>query len=95
MDIQLRFAVETDCPRLLELIHELAVYEKMPKKLLLPLRSLLKQASGSSRSGKLLSRRMIMELLALPFTTQDTLPGRAVVYILKTSLLPKKPEVRV
>ncbi|MCX2479643.1 GNAT family N-acetyltransferase [Pedobacter sp. MC2016-15] len=31
MDIQLRFAVEADCPRLLELIHELAVYEKMPE----------------------------------------------------------------
>lgn len=30
MDIQLRFAVEEDCPRLLELIFELAVYEKMP-----------------------------------------------------------------
>ena len=31
MDIQLRFAVKEDCPRLLELIHELAVYEKMPE----------------------------------------------------------------
>jgi GNAT superfamily N-acetyltransferase len=30
MDIQLRFAVIEDCPRLLELITELAVYEKMP-----------------------------------------------------------------
>ncbi|MET1055497.1 MAG: GNAT family N-acetyltransferase [Pedobacter sp.] len=30
MDIQLRFAVVADCPRLLELIVELAVYEKMP-----------------------------------------------------------------
>ncbi|HEY0175999.1 MAG TPA: GNAT family N-acetyltransferase, partial [Pedobacter sp.] len=28
MDIQLRFAVQEDCPRLLELINELAVYEK-------------------------------------------------------------------
>jgi len=31
MDTQLRFAVKEDCPRLLELIHELAVYEKMPE----------------------------------------------------------------
>lgn len=31
MDIQLRFAVKEDCPRLLELIHELAVYEKAPE----------------------------------------------------------------
>lgn len=30
MEIQLRFAVQEDCPRLLELIIELAVYEKMP-----------------------------------------------------------------
>lgn len=30
MEHQLRFAVKEDCPRLLELIHELAVYEKMP-----------------------------------------------------------------
>lgn len=31
MDIQLRFAIKEDCPRLLELIHELAVYEKAPE----------------------------------------------------------------
>lgn len=30
MDIQLRFAVQEDCPRLLELIKELAAYEKAP-----------------------------------------------------------------
>jgi len=30
MSIQLRFALEEDCPRLLELILELAVYEKEP-----------------------------------------------------------------
>ncbi|MBB6498284.1 GNAT family N-acetyltransferase [Pedobacter cryoconitis] len=28
MDFQLRYAVKEDCPRLLELIHELAAYEK-------------------------------------------------------------------
>ncbi|MBB5637533.1 GNAT superfamily N-acetyltransferase [Pedobacter cryoconitis] len=31
MDIQLRFAVQEDCPRLLELIKELAEYEKAPE----------------------------------------------------------------
>jgi GNAT superfamily N-acetyltransferase len=31
MDIQLRFAVQQDCLRLLELIKELAVYEKAPE----------------------------------------------------------------
>ena len=30
MDINIRFAVQGDCPRLMELIHELAVYEKLP-----------------------------------------------------------------
>ncbi len=31
MDIQIRRAVKADCKRLLELIHELAVYEKAPE----------------------------------------------------------------
>lgn len=30
MDTQLRFAVKEDCPRLLELINELAVFEQLP-----------------------------------------------------------------
>jgi len=31
MDINIRFAVKEDCGRLLELIHELALYEKAPE----------------------------------------------------------------
>ena len=31
MEIQIRRAVKQDCPRLLELIHELAEYEKAPQ----------------------------------------------------------------
>jgi GNAT superfamily N-acetyltransferase len=31
MEIQIRYAVETDCPRMMELIHELAVFEKAPE----------------------------------------------------------------
>jgi len=31
MDIIIRRALQSDCPRLLELIHELAVYEKAPE----------------------------------------------------------------
>jgi GNAT superfamily N-acetyltransferase len=31
MDVNIRFAVKEDCVRLLELIHELAVYEKAPE----------------------------------------------------------------
>lgn len=31
MNVNIRFAVEADCERLLELIHELALYEKAPQ----------------------------------------------------------------
>ena len=31
MEIRIRKAVKEDCPRILELVHELAVYEKAPK----------------------------------------------------------------
>ncbi len=31
MDINIRFATENDCERMLELIHELALYENMPE----------------------------------------------------------------
>lgn len=31
MDVNIRHAVKADCPRLMELIHELAVYEKAPQ----------------------------------------------------------------
>lgn len=31
MEIQVRKAVEADCPRMMELIHELAVFEKAPE----------------------------------------------------------------
>ena len=37
MDIIIRRAIQSDCPRLLELIHELAVYEKAPEEVTMSL----------------------------------------------------------
>ena len=36
MEINIRKAVKQDCPRLMELIHELAVYEKAPQEVTVP-----------------------------------------------------------
>ena len=38
MDITIRRAVREDCPRLLELVHELAVYEKAPNEVTVTLK---------------------------------------------------------
>jgi GNAT superfamily N-acetyltransferase len=38
MDIQIRVATKDDCPRLLELINELAVYEKAPEEVTVTLK---------------------------------------------------------
>jgi GNAT superfamily N-acetyltransferase len=46
MDIQLRFATEADCPRLLELILELAVYEKMPDEVTVQLSEFVEAGFG-------------------------------------------------
>jgi GNAT superfamily N-acetyltransferase len=46
MDIQLRYAVKEDCPRLLELIVELAVYEKMPDEVTVKLSEFVEAGFG-------------------------------------------------
>ena len=46
-EIRLRFAIEKDCPRLLELIHELAVYEKMPDEVTVTLAEFIEAGFGS------------------------------------------------
>jgi GNAT superfamily N-acetyltransferase len=48
MDIQLRFAVKEDCPRLLELINELAVYEKAPEEVTVTLAEFVDAGFGAS-----------------------------------------------
>lgn len=46
MDISLRFAVEADCPRLLELIQELAVYENAPDEVTVTLKEFVDAGFG-------------------------------------------------
>ena len=48
MDINLRFAVEEDCPRILELIHELAVYEKAPEEVTVTLQEFINAGFGKT-----------------------------------------------
>ena len=52
MDIKLRFAVEEDCPRILELIHELAVYEKAPEEVTVTLQEFIDAGFGETPAWK-------------------------------------------
>jgi GNAT superfamily N-acetyltransferase len=48
MDVNIRFAVKEDCVRLLELIHELAVYEKAPEEVTVTLQEFEQAGFGPS-----------------------------------------------
>lgn len=48
MNINIRTAVAKDCPRLLELIHELAVYEKMPEEVTVTLEEFIDTGFGKN-----------------------------------------------
>jgi GNAT superfamily N-acetyltransferase len=48
MDVTIRFAVKEDCARLLELIHELAVYEKAPEEVTVTLEEFEQAGFGES-----------------------------------------------
>ena len=52
MDIKLRFATAEDCPQLLELIHELAVYEKMPDEVTVTLEEFIEAGFGKQAVWK-------------------------------------------
>jgi len=52
MDTQLRFAVKEDCPRLLELIRELAVYEKLPEEVTVTLAEFAAAGFGEQQVWK-------------------------------------------
>jgi len=47
MNIKIRRAVRGDCPRILELVHELAVYERAPKEVTVTLEHFEKSGFGS------------------------------------------------
>lgn len=48
MDIQLRLAVKEDCPRLMELINELAVLEKLPEEVTVSMEEFLDAGFGKT-----------------------------------------------
>ncbi len=48
MSVDIRFAVEADCERLLELIHELAVYEKAPQEVTVTLEEFVAAGFGEN-----------------------------------------------
>lgn len=63
MEINIRYAVKADCERLLELIHELALYEKAPQEVTVKLEEFVDAGFGTSpvwkafvaeRDGKIL-----------------------------------------
>lgn len=63
MDINIRYAVKADCERLLELIHELALYEKAPQEVTVTLEEFVNAGFGATpvwkafvaeRGGKIL-----------------------------------------
>jgi len=63
MDINIRYAVKADCERLLELIHELALYERAPQEVTVTLEEFVNAGFGATpvwkafvaeRDGKIL-----------------------------------------
>ena len=48
MEITIRRAVKEDCPRLLELVHELAVYEKAPDEVTVTLEHFIESGFGAT-----------------------------------------------
>lgn len=48
MDLKIRTAVESDCPRILELINELAVYERAPEEVTVELNHFIEAGFGKN-----------------------------------------------
>ena len=48
MDINIRYAVKADCERLLELIHELALYEKAPQEVTVTVEEFVNAGFGAN-----------------------------------------------
>lgn len=48
MELTIRFAVQEDCERLLELIHELALYEKAPEEVTVKLEEFVEAGFGNN-----------------------------------------------
>lgn len=52
MNITIRVAEKEDCPRLMELIHELAVYEKLPEEVTVTLQEFTDAGFGTNKVWK-------------------------------------------
>jgi GNAT superfamily N-acetyltransferase len=78
MDIQLRFAVQEDCPRLLELIKELAAYEKAPEQVTVTLAEFEEAGFGAQPVWKAFVAEDATGILgfALYYTRYSTWKGR-------------------
>ena len=90
MNITIRRAVKEDCPRLLELITELAVYEKAPNEVTVTLEHFEKVVLGKILCGGLLLRKKMEVILGFAFTIFAIQPGKGNACISKILLLQKK-----
>ncbi len=78
MDINIRFAVAQDCPRLLELINELAVYERAPEEVTVTLEEFVDAGFGKQPVWKafIAEENGIILGFALFYTRYSTWKGR-------------------
>jgi GNAT superfamily N-acetyltransferase len=77
MDVQIRFALEEDCGRLLELIHELALYEKAPEEVTVTLPEFVAAGYGDKPVWKAFVAEVDGQILgfALYYTRYSTWKG--------------------
>jgi GNAT superfamily N-acetyltransferase len=77
MDVQIRFALEEDCGRLLELIHELALYEKAPEEVTVTLPEFVSAGFGDKPVWKAFVAEVDGQILgfALYYTRYSTWKG--------------------
>lgn len=78
MNINIRVATKDDCPRLLELINELAVYEKAPEEVTVTLAEFIDAGFGKNPVWKAFVAEEKNEILgfALFYTRYSTWKGR-------------------
>ncbi len=77
MSVNIRFAVEADCERLLELIHELALYEKAPQEVTVTLEEFVAAGFGDNPVWKAFVAETNCQILgfALYYTRYSTWKG--------------------
>ena len=76
MPVHVRRAVKEDCPRLMELITELAVYEKAPDDVTVTLDHFVESGFGEKPIWWAFVAEEDGSYTALPYTISATLPGK-------------------